>query len=65
LKHKFDIFEYPIVVFHENGKSKEILKPFKRMNEASKYAKALLHQDVDSLLISIMNKDIECELFSN
>src|SRR5690554_353562 len=41
LKYKFDIFEYPIVVFYEN-KSKEVLKPFKLPKDANNFSKDLL-----------------------
>ncbi|WP_321285359.1 hypothetical protein [uncultured Sunxiuqinia sp.] len=63
-KYNFDIYEFPFVVFYENGISKEILKPFKRLDKARDYSNKLLNQDTFSLLISIMNHDIECQLFS-
>lgn len=64
IDYKFDIFEFPIVVFYENNKSKK-LKPFKKFDEANNYSKMLLQKDISSLLISIMNRNIECKLFSN
>lgn len=63
-KYNFDIYEFPFVVFYENGISKEILKPFKRFDKARDYCVKLLNQDTFSLLISIMNHDIECQMFS-
>jgi hypothetical protein len=64
-KYNFNIYEFPFVVFYENEKSKELLKPFKKIDEARNYCSKLLSQDIYSLLISIMNHDIECRLFSN
>jgi hypothetical protein len=64
-KYKFDIYEYPFVVFYENEKSKELLKPFKKIEEANKYCSELLNHNIYSLLILIMNHNIECHLFSN
>lgn len=63
VKFKFDIFEFPFVVFHENKKLMEILKPFKKENEAIDYCNQLRNQDTYSLLISIMNHNIESHLF--
>ena len=64
-KYNFDIYEFQFVVFYENGISKEILKPFKNFEQAKGYCIKLLNQDTFSLLISIMNHDIECKLFQN
>lgn len=65
LKHKFDIYDFPFVVFYENEKSIEVLKPFKKIDEAIYYCSKLRSQDIYSLLISIMSQKIECRLFSN
>lgn len=65
VKYEFDIYEFPFVVFYENGNSKEILKPFKNMNKAEDYCSKLLIKDIHSLLISVMNIDIECRLIAN
>jgi len=64
IDYKFDIFEFPIVAFYENSKSK-VLKPFKKFDDANNFSKQLLQKDIYSLLILIMNHNIECKLFSN
>ncbi|MFW5871814.1 MAG: hypothetical protein ACOC2E_02920 [Bacteroidota bacterium] len=63
-KYNFDITEFPFVVFYEK-KSGEELKPFKKIDEAKQYCAKLLSKDIYSLLILIMNHDIECILYSN
>ncbi len=63
-KYNFDIYEFPFVVFYENKKSMEVIKPFKKIDDARNYCVKLLSQDIYSLLISIMNHEIECRLFS-
>lgn len=63
LDYKFDIFEFPIVVFFEKNKSKK-LKPFKKYNEAENYSRKLQSEEISSLLIEIMNHEIECKLIS-
>lgn len=64
-KFRFDIYEFPFIVFYEDEKSIEILKPFKKIDEAKSYCSMLLRQGIYSLLILIMNHHIECRLFSN
>lgn len=61
--YKFDIFEFPIVVFYEKNNSKK-LKPFKKYDEAEKFSRKLQQEDISSLLIEIMNHEIECKLIS-
>lgn len=62
LQYKFDIFEYPFVVFYEVNRTKK-LKPFKKQINAHNFANLNLHQGIYSMLISIMNRDIECQLY--
>lgn len=62
LKYKFDIFENPFVVFYEVNRTKK-LKPFKKQIEAHNFANLNLHQGTYSMLIFIMNRDIECQLY--
>lgn len=64
-KHNFDIFEFPFTVFYENADFKEVLKPFKTEKEAKKFSIELLQLGYFSLLIYIMNHDIECQLFKD
>ena len=62
LKYKFDIYEHPFVIFYEVNKTKK-LKSFKKQIEAHNFANLNLHQGIYSMLISIMNRDIECQLY--
>lgn len=62
VQYKFDIYEYPIVVFYENN-SKEILKPFKLPKEAEKFSNNLLDKGYYSLMINIMKDEIDCKLY--
>jgi len=64
VKFKFDIFENPIVVFYEDRNGKK-LKPFKKYDEANKFAQSLLPNDIFSIFIEIMNYNIECKIFKN
>lgn len=64
-KYRFDIYEFPFIVFYEDAKSVEILKPFKKLDEAKNYCSKLLTKDIYSLLILIMNHDVECILYAN
>ena len=63
IDYKFDIFEYPITVYFENGKSSEYLKPFKKFDEAEKFCENLRTQGIYSLLIMIMNHEVECKIY--
>lgn len=63
IDYKFDIFEFPFVVFFEKNNSKK-LKPFKKYNEAETFAKKLKIENISALLIELMNEEIECKLFS-
>lgn len=63
-KYNFDICEFPFLVFYEKNSSEE-LKPFKNIEEAKNYCVKLLRKDIYSLLILIMNHDMECILYSN
>lgn len=63
IDYKFDIFEFPIVVFFEKNNSKK-LKPFKKYNEAEDFSRKLQCEEISSLLIEIMNSEIECKLIS-
>ena len=58
-------FNQAIVLSNLLLQDKELLKPFKKIDEARNYCSKLLGQGIYSLLISIMNHDIECSLFSN
>lgn len=62
VQYKFDIYEYPFVVFYENN-SKEILKPYKLPKDAQKFCIGLLNKGIYSLLINIMNHEIDCKLY--
>lgn len=64
LKYNFDIFENPFVVFYEDGNRKK-LKPFKKQLDAHNFANANLNNGIYSMLISIMNRDIECRIYKN
>ncbi|MFV8334732.1 hypothetical protein ACNQF7_01455 [Flavobacterium sp. RSP29] len=64
LKYKFDIFENPIVVFYEDDKAKK-LKPFKKHNEANNFSQSLLNKGIYSMVILIMNHDIECKVYKD
>jgi len=64
-KFKFDIFKFPFTVFYENNDFKEILKPFKTEKEARDFSIELLRNGYFSLLIYIMNHNIECRLFKD
>lgn len=64
LKYKFDIFEKPFVVFYEDEKGKK-LKPFKKYDEAQEFSESLLNIGIYSMLISIMNHDIEFDVYKD
>jgi len=55
----FDIYEYPFLVFYENNK----IKNFKSINDASLFCGILLDNKINSILILVMNYEIECRLF--
>ncbi|MEQ9423171.1 MAG: hypothetical protein RJQ09_02045 [Cyclobacteriaceae bacterium] len=61
--YKLDIFEFPIVVFYQKGKKSESLKGFKTIAAAEEFCNLLVSQGKKSLLIMIMNHDIECRVF--
>ena len=63
-KHKFDIYEYPFVVFYEKENSTEVFKPFKSIKDAADYCTHLKSQDIYCLLISIMSHKIDCQLYA-
>jgi hypothetical protein len=63
-KYKFDIYEYPIVVFYEDDGPNEELKSFKRIDIARDFCSELLNRGIFSLLISIMDHEINCRLVS-
>lgn len=60
-KYKIDIYINPIVVFYENEKGKN-LKGFLNESEAISFTKKLLNNGIHSLLLRIMNRDIDCEV---
>lgn len=63
IDYKFDIFEYPFIVYYENGYQSTNIEPFKKLDEAKKFASKLRSQGIYSLLIMIMNHEIKCEVY--
>lgn len=61
-RYKFDIFKYPIVVFFEDKKGKK-LKKFKLEKDAHNFSNSLINDGIYSMLINIMNYDIECKTY--
>jgi len=64
IEFDFDIFEFPIVVFYQTANSKEMLKGFKLIDDATKFSANLLQKDIYSILILIMNRKIEYRIFN-
>ncbi|RNI28914.1 hypothetical protein EFA69_12775 [Rufibacter immobilis] len=63
VKHGFDIFDFPFVVLYENQSGEERLEPFRLEGEAEDFCRESSHQGTPSLLIHIMNHEIESRLF--
>lgn len=63
-RYKIDILENPIVVFYEDGEIKK-MKPFIKYDEAKKFSESILNEGIFSMLILIMNSEIECEIFKD
>lgn len=57
-----EIFVDPFVVFYEDV-SKKKLKPFKKQFDAHNFANENLNKGIHSILISIMNRNIECKIY--
>ena len=64
LKYKFDIFENPIIVFYEDERAKK-MKPFQKYDEADSFSQSLLNKGIYSMLILMMNHDIECKVYKD
>lgn len=65
ISYGVDIYKYPYIIFYENGHSKKKIEGFKTRDKARAQCGKLLNRGIYSILISIMNHDIECHIVSS